>query len=39
MGHSSKTMAEAHYIDKTKGFQAVFEEAVTWLGPQLGQVQ
>jgi integrase len=38
LGHSSKTMAEAHYIDKTKGFQRVFEEAVSWIGRHLGQV-
>jgi integrase len=36
--HSAKNMADAHYIDKQRGFQVAFDEAVTWLGRQLGQV-
>jgi integrase len=36
LGHAPKTMAERHYAAPP---QELFDEAVTWLGRQLGQVE
>jgi hypothetical protein len=34
LGHSARTMADRHYAVRD---QNLFDEAVTWLGKQLGQ--
>jgi integrase len=38
LGHSPGTMAERHYDAKSDEFRARFDEAVLWLGRELGQV-
>ena len=38
LGHSPRSQAERHYDAKSSEFKALFDEAVLWLGRELGQV-
>jgi integrase len=38
LGHSPRGVKDQHYVDSRKG-QALFDQAVLWLGRQVGQVE
>jgi integrase len=39
LGHSPRSQADRHYDAKSAEFKALFDEAVLWLGKELGQVE